>query len=118
MVGVINPPATGGTLEEWRDKHLTTASGYGDPVPQEERCPDGEKGGRLGKKASGQLVDPESASATAPARDGEAQPTGVGAGGGSGDAGTGNGNSGSEAASVTGSGWVAGFVGLVGVLAF
>lgn len=118
MVGAINPPATGGTLEEWRDKHLTTASGYGDPVPQEERCREGEKGGRLDKKASGQLVDPESASATAPARDGEAQPTGFGAGGGSGDSGSGSGDSESEAASVTGSRWVGGFVGLVGVLAF
>lgn len=108
MVGVINPPATGGTLEEWGDKHLTTASGYGDPVPQEERCPGGEKGGKLGKKAAGQLVDPDSASATAPPReDGGAQPTGGGDGGGTGN----------EAHSATVSGWLAGIVGLVCVLA-
>ena len=46
------------------------------------------------------------------------QPTGSGAVEGGGDAGTGSGDSGSEAGSVTGSGWVAGIVGLVGVLAF
>ena len=83
MVGVINPPdpATGQTLQGWRDGHqnVTMKLPYGEPwIPQRESCPEDEHGGVLKKKDGLSLFDPPNASATASAREGE--PTGGGGG--------------------------------------
>lgn len=72
MVGVINPPSVGGTLKEWKDNYQVVMSGAGRPIPQSERCPEGEMGGLLAKKPALSLVDPVGPSATATPRDGEA----------------------------------------------
>ena len=124
MVGVINPPdpATGQTLQGWRDGHqnVTMKLPYGEPwIPQRESCPEDEHGGVLKKKDGLSLFDPPNASATASAREGE--PTGGGGGpfgGGGSEAGAGTGDSGNDARRIEVSEGAIIVAGIVGALAW